>query len=120
MRNIKNNPIVNMTFNFLLSIIDFVQQLKQQKNWDLTSQLFRSGTSIGANVWEAQNAESPKDFVHKFKISAKECDETEYWLALCKASEYLPTPEDKLFADRESISKILSKIIGTTKRYMSK
>lgn len=105
MRNIKNNPIVNMTFNFSLSIIDFVQQLKQQKNWDLASQLFRSRTSIGANVWEAQNAESPKDFVHKFKISAKECDETEYWLALCKASEYLPTPEDKLFADRESISK---------------
>ncbi len=120
MRNIKDNPIVNMTFNFSLNIIDFVQQLKQQKDWDLASQLFRSGTSIGANVWEAQNAESSKDFIHKFKISAKECDETEYWLELCKASLHLPTPEEKLFADRDSISKVLSKIIGTTKRNMNK
>jgi four helix bundle protein len=120
MRNIKDNPIVNMTFNFSLNIIDFGQQLKKQKDWDLASQLFRSGTSIGANVWEAQNAESPKDFVHKFKISAKECDEKEYWLALCKASKHLPTPEDRLFNDRESIAKVLSKIIGTTKRNMSK
>ena len=116
MRNFKENPIVSMTFNFSLDIIDFVQQLKHQKDWDLASQLFRSGTSIGANVWEAQNAESPKDFVHKFKIAAKESDETEYWLALCKESKHLPTPDETLFKDRESISKVLSKIIATTKR----
>lgn len=118
MRNFKDNAIVNMTFSFSLQIIDFVQQLKNQKDWDLASQLFRSGTSIGANVWEAQNAESPKDFVHKFKISAKECDETEYWLELCKASKHLPTPDEDLFKKRDSISKVLSKIIGTTKRNM--
>nr|WP_317169843.1 four helix bundle protein [Nonlabens sp. Ci31] len=58
MRNIKDNAIGSLTFNFSLQIIDFVQQLKSQKDWDLASQLFRSGTSIGANVWEAQNAES--------------------------------------------------------------
>lgn len=118
MRNYKDNIIVNMTFNFSLQIIDFVQELKKQKDWDLASQLFRSGTSIGANVWEAQNAESSKDFIHKFKISAKECDETEYWLALCKASQHLPTPDEDLFKKRDSIAKVLSKIIGTTKRNM--
>lgn len=80
--------------------------------------MFRSGTSIGANVWEAQNAESSKDFIHKFKISAKECGETEYWLELCKASKHLPTPVEDMFKKRDSISKVLSKIIGTTKRNM--
>ncbi|PRP67693.1 four helix bundle protein [Nonlabens agnitus] len=119
MRNFNSNPIVNMTFNFSLDIIEFVQKLKAQKDWDLASQLFRSGTSIGANVWEAQNAESPKDFIHKFKISAKESDETEYWMEICKASKHLPTPDEKLFKDRDSISKVLSKIIGTTKRNMN-
>ncbi len=118
MRNIKDNAIVNMTFDFSLNIIEFIQQLKSQKEWDLASQLFKSGTSIGANVWEAQNAESSKDFIHKFKISAKECDETEYWLELCKASKHLPTPTENMFKDRDSIAKVLSKIIGTTKRTM--
>jgi four helix bundle protein len=119
MRNIKDNAIVSLTFNFSLQIIDFVQQLKSQKDWDLASQLFRSGTSIGANVWEAQIAESSKDFIHKFKIAAKESDESEYWLELCKASKHLPAPEEQIFKDRESISKVLSKIIGTTKRNMN-
>tara|TARA_R110001592_G_scaffold5436_3_gene29964 strand:+ start:5756 stop:5920 length:165 start_codon:yes stop_codon:yes gene_type:complete len=52
------------------------------------SQVFRSGTSIGANTREAQNAESKRDFIHKFKISAKEADEVEYWLQLCEISEF--------------------------------
>jgi four helix bundle protein len=77
MRNIKDNAIVNMTCNFSLQIIDVVQQLKSQKDWDLASQRFRPGTSIGANVWEAQNADRSKVFIHSFKISAKECDETD-------------------------------------------
>jgi four helix bundle protein len=74
----------------------------------------KSGTSIGANVREAQNAESPADFIHKFKIAAKEAEETEYWLLLCKHSKNYPdinTLEENI----KSILNILNKIIGTLK-----
>lgn len=80
----------------------------------MANQLFRSGTSIGANVREAQNAESKIDFIHKMKIAAKETDETEYWLLLCKANSSYPNP-DNLIAQIDSIHKILSKIISSTK-----
>lgn len=59
-------------------------------------QIFRSGTSIGANIREAQNTESKRDFIHKFKILAKEADELEYWLKLCQSSEHYPNPEENL------------------------
>jgi four helix bundle protein len=76
--------------------------------------LFRSGTSIGANVREAQNAESKNDFIHKMKVATKEADETEYWLMLCKASEKYP-PCDALLEKIETIQKVLSKIISSSK-----
>lgn len=82
----------------------------------MASQIFNSGTSIGANVREAQNAESKADFVHKFKISAKEADETEYWPELCKVSEYYPTPDADFFDDLKVVIKILSKIVSSTKK----
>jgi len=76
--------------------------------------LLKSGTSIGANVREAQNAESKTDFIHKLKIAAKEADETEYWLLLCKGSEGYGNC-DELLADCISIIKVLSKIIASSK-----
>ncbi len=63
------------------------------ENSKMASQLFKSGTSIGANVREAQNSESTADFIHKFKIAAKEADETQYWLELCEKSQFLPQPK---------------------------
>jgi len=81
----------------------------------MASQIFRSGTSIGANIREAQNAESKKDFIHKFKISAKEADELEYWLKLCQASEHYPNPNDKLLKDLKSVILIISKIVSSSK-----
>ncbi|AZQ43075.1 four helix bundle protein [Nonlabens ponticola] len=112
----KTNPIVDLSFQFSLEIIEFVQVLKEQKNWELSSQIFRSGTSIGANIHEAQGAESRNDFVHKLKIASKECLETDYWLQLCKTSQHLPTPPELLFEKRTSIAKLLSSIIASTKR----
>jgi four helix bundle protein len=82
----------------------------------MSSQIFRSGTSIGANIREAQNAESKADFIHKFKISAKEADEVEYWLLLCKKSAFYPNPSKELHSDLLTIIKIISKIIATSKR----
>ncbi len=114
----QDSVIVKLTLDYALQIVDFTQKLKEKKFYPLADQLFRSGTSIGANTWEAQSAESKKDFVHKLKIAAKEADETEFWLTLCKLSNHLPSPDDNMFSDLESIEKVLSKIISTTKRNM--
>jgi four helix bundle protein len=111
----KENVIINLTFEFALKVIDFCDELDNKKKFALSNQLFKSGTSIGANAREAQNAESKADFIHKFKISAKEVEETEYWLLLCKHSKKLPE-SDHLLTDLEPIKKIISKIIGTSKR----
>ena len=118
MRNDKENIIVNLSFNFALAIIDFTEQIKSLKRFSLADQLFRSGTSIGANVREAQNAESQKDFIHKMKIAAKEADETQYWLELCQESDHLPS-NPQLIKDIQSIIKVLSKIIASTKRNLN-
>ena len=116
MRNDKENLIIKLTFKFSIEIIAFSEKLRQLNKFEMASQLFRSGTSIGANVREAQNAESKADFIHKFKISAKEADETEYWLELCKASEYYPSPNNNLIDDLHVIIKIISKIVLSTKK----
>jgi four helix bundle protein len=111
----KDNPIINLTFEFSLKILDFCDELDSLKKFALSNQLFRAGTSIGANAREAQNAESKADFIHKFKISAKEADETEYWLLLCNHSNKLPN-STHLIVELEPIKKIISKIIGTAKK----
>ena len=116
MRNDKDNVIVKKTFDFALQIIDYSEELRSLQKYEMASQLFRSGTSVGANTWEAQNAESTADFIHKFKIAAKEADETSYWLQLCKASKHYSNPPKTFFSELTSIIKIISKIIGTSKR----
>ena len=115
MRNDKENIIVTKTFNFALEIIDFSEMLFTEKRFSLANQIFKAGTSVGANVREAQNAESKADFIHKMKISAKEADETEYWLLLCKHSQHLSTPSDDFLQKLKEIQLILSKIISTSK-----
>ena len=110
----KDNLIINLTFEFSLNIIVFSETLNKLKKYNLSNQLFRSGTSIGANVKEAQNAESKADFIHKMKNAIKEADETEYWLMLCKHSKEYPDTSDELMK-LSSIIKILNKIIGTSK-----
>lgn len=115
MRNDKQNIIVDLTFEFSLEIIEFSEKLRNLHKYEMASQIFRSGTSIGANIREAQNAESRADFIHKFKISAKEADELEYWLRLCKESNHYPNPET-LEEKLKTIIKIVSKIISSSKR----
>ncbi len=90
MRDDKENLIVRLTFEFALDIIEFSESLKNAKKYVVAKQILKSGTSIGANVREAQNAESKNDFIHKLKIAAKEADETEYFLYLCKFSKTYP------------------------------
>ena len=86
----KENVILRKTIDFSLKIIDFTEGLMETKKFVIANQLLKSATSIGANVHEAQNAESKNDFIHKFKIAAKEIEETKYWLLLCKESSHYP------------------------------
>ena len=84
----------------------------------MSYQLFRSGTSIGANVAEAQNAESKSDFIHKMKIASKEAAETLYWLRLCNESGIYPHCHDMIL-ELEPIIKIISRIIISSKKTLS-
>lgn len=84
----------------------------------MANQLLKSGTSIGANTWEAQNAESKRDFIHKFKIAAKEADETMYWLKIYEKAPSYPF-NNQLAEGLISIIKIISKIIGSSKPTLS-
>ncbi len=112
---IEANPILKMTFDFSLSVIDYCDLLDSIKKYTISRQLLKSGTSIGANAMEAQNAESKADFIHKIKIAAKEADETQYWLLLCSLSNIYPEC-DSILLNLESIQKVLNKILGTAKK----
>ncbi|MGN6180959.1 MAG: four helix bundle protein [Mucilaginibacter sp.] len=109
----KPNLIVDLTFNFSLKVITFTELLESKRKFNMANQLFRSGTSIGANVREAQGAESKDDFRHKCKIAYKEAEETEYWLKLCKYAETYPFDE-VMYNEVLSIIKVLGKIISST------
>jgi four helix bundle protein len=114
MRNDKENVIIEKSFQFALKIVFYCELLEEHKKFVVSRQLLRSGTSIGANVREAQNSESKADFIHKIKIAAKEADETEYWLLICKNSpSYLF--ENQLLVDVQELIRILSKIISSSK-----
>lgn len=110
----KDNLIVRLTFQFSLDIIVFTEKLEKDRKRNLANQLFRSGTSIGANVREAQGSESKADFIHKMKVAYKEAEETRYWLELCSQAENYPDPS-KLLDDIVSILRVLGKIIHSSK-----
>ena len=87
----KNNPILNLTIEFSIESISFVELLEEKRKFVVANQLLKSSTSIGANVHEAQNAESKADFIHKLKIAHKEAHETMYWLIICEQAKSYPT-----------------------------
>ena len=115
----KPNVILEKTFSFSLRIVELCNILEENRKYAIANQLLRSGTSIGANVREAQNAESQQDFIHKFKIAAKEAEETMYWLDICLYSrDYPDTQVEK--KELLSIMYIMNSIIGTMKKKISK
>jgi four helix bundle protein len=111
----KKNDLLELTYEFSLRIIKYCGELDLARRFAISNQLIRSGTSIGANAREAQNVHGRKDFVARLIISAKEADESEYWLMLCRDSDGYPDPKD-LIALILRIKKLLSKIIAATKR----
>ena len=84
------NAILKLTFEFSLLILEYTEILESIGERTIAGQLKRSETSIGANVSEAQNPESKKDFIHKMKIAVKEAEESKYWLMLCDGSKNYP------------------------------
>jgi len=112
---IEDNPLLKLSIEFSLSVIDYCEQLESMKKFVLAKQPLRSATSIGANAMEAQNPESKADFIHKIKIAAKEADETQYWLLLCDYAQNYPGCK-ALLEKLEVLTKIIGKILTTSKR----
>ncbi len=115
----KENIVVVKSTELALEVIAFCDQLEVQRKFVVSKQLLKSGTSVGANIREAQNAESRADFIHKLKIAAKELEETKYWLELCEKAETYPFEQD-LVDISEELSLILGKIISTSKKNLNK
>lgn len=110
----QENVILKLSFELAVDVINFSEKLDELRKYTISKQILRSGTSIGANIKEAQNAESKADFIHKLKISSKESDELEYWLLLCNEIDSYPNA-DHLLEKLLSIKKLLNKIISTSK-----
>ena len=112
-----DNVILEKSFQFGLRIVKlFVHLRKTKVERDLCVQLFRSGTSVGANVEESIGGSSRKDFAHKLEIAYREARESRYWLRLLKESELLESKlADSFITDCEEIIKILTAILNTTK-----
>ena len=106
------------SFQFAIRIVNLCKHLRStKKEYTLSKQLLRSGTSIGANVAEARQAQSKADFISKMNIALKEAVETNYWLRLLQASEYLSDTEfTSIYSDCQEIEKMLSAIIKTSKQ----
>jgi four helix bundle protein len=111
----ESNPILKLSFDFSLMVIEYCEQLEVEKKYVIARQLLRSGTSIGANAMEAQNGESKADFIHKMKIAAKEAEESQYWLWLCQHAKNYPD-SGLLLAKLEEVNRVLSKILSTAKK----
>jgi four helix bundle protein len=105
------------SFSFALRVIKLSKYLvEEKKEYVLSKQILRSGTSVGANIREAQNAQSKADFIHKLSISQKECDETMYWLELLHQSEYISEIEfNSTYKDANELLKMLRSAIITSK-----
>ena len=104
------------TFEFALEIIDLYKYMIGNKEYILSKQILRSGTSIGANVQESQAAQSKADFISKMSIASKEARETKYWLRLLDQSGYLDgySRKDTIMTDIDAIINIITKIVKTS------
>lgn len=112
-----NNIVLEKSKRFAIRIVNLYKYLtSEKKEFVLSKQVLRSGTSIGANIKECINAESKQDFVHKLTLSLKEADETEYWLELLHETDYITTHQfENIIADCKEIIRLLISIIKSTK-----
>ena len=107
------NTILRLSFEFSIEIVKYTEELNKLRKFAIAQQLIRSGTSIGANLIEAQSPQSRADFIHKVKIAHKEAEETEYWLLICDEINEFPSCKELLEKVRVLI-KIINKIIHSS------
>ena len=114
----KENILIDLSKQFAVDIVNLCTEIKERRKSNiLLNQLLRSGTSIGANIHEANYASSKADFINKFQIALKECYETDYWLDLFKDTNMITVEEyNALFSECSRIRKLLIASITTAKK----
>jgi len=111
----QENLVIELTYRFALEMMSVAKTIRECSEYDLASQLWRAGTSIGANVEEAQAAQSRADFKSKMSIAAKEARETRYWLRLTKEGNILSAKMvDPLLEKIDQILRVLTSIVKST------
>jgi four helix bundle protein len=113
----RENIVKEKSFSFAVEIVSIYKILIEKKEFILSKQLLRSGTSIGANIRESEHAQSKADFIHKLCISLKEANETDYWIDLLFETKYLSQSEfDFIKPKIIELLKLLTSIINTSKK----
>ena len=115
----EDNKILNLTFDFSLEIIDLYKLLIQHHEYVLSKQLLRSATSIGANVEEANAAQTKKEFIQRMSIASKEARETKYWLRLLDKSQIIKYDYTEHLKKIEHIINIVTKIVKTSQESLA-
>lgn len=115
----EDNTILNLTFDFSIQIIDLYRTLIQQNEYVLSKQLLRSATSIGANVEEANAAQTKREFTQRMSIASKEARETKYWIRLLDKSQLIKYDYTGLLKKIEHIINILTKIVKTSQESLN-
>ena len=116
----KESIVQKKSFDFSLKIINLYKKLQEEKEFIISRQILRSGTSIGANIEEALAGQSKKDFIAKMSISSKEARETKYWLRLLKESDLTKINVDDLINDIHELIRILTSIVKTSQESLTK
>jgi len=113
----KENPLKDKSYKFALRVVKLYKFLiDEKKEFVLSKQVLKSGTSIGANITEGNQAQSTADFIHKLSIALKEAFETEYWLCLLRDSEFITEKQaESLINDCNELQKMLTASIKTSK-----
>jgi len=114
----EENPLLDKSYSFAIRIVKLHQHIvEQKKEYVLSKQILRSGTSVGANIEEANQAESKSDFIHKLSVSNKEAHETFFWLRLLRDAELLePRLAESLLTDCDELIRLLIASIKSSKR----
>ena len=122
MKDKTKNVVASKSYAFALRIIKLYKYLiSEQKEYILSKQILRSGTSVGALIREAEHAQSKKDFINKMSIALKEANETEYWLMLLKDSEYISEKSfSSIHPECLELIKLLASIVKSSKESLNK
>ncbi len=118
----KENVVMNKSYAFALRTVKLYKYLvNEKKEYVLSKQLLRSGTSIGALIREGEHAQSKPDFLNKMNVALKEANETQYWIELLRDSSYLSSEESiSIYDDATELIKLLASIVKSTKQSLGK